>query len=135
YKSGRPLTENVFAHSSANADVVIKAVSREICKAFRMASLLGCSTKSQVNMFRGKIRPRWDRLSRAFTPHIAGIAPPLTSAMASIQSKLKSMKPLTNQVALVTGGTRGIGRAITKMLLTQGTAVAICGRREEDVTR
>jgi len=55
--------------------------------------------------------------------------------MASIQSKLKSMKPLTNQVALVTGGTRGIGRAITKMLLTQGTAVAICGRREEDVTR
>jgi 3-oxoacyl-[acyl-carrier protein] reductase len=45
------------------------------------------------------------------------------------------MKTLTDQVCLVTGGTRGIGRAITKMLLQEGAAVAICGRRQEDVEK
>jgi 3-oxoacyl-[acyl-carrier protein] reductase len=32
---------------------------------------------------------------------------------------------------MVTGGTRGIGRAIARMLLTEGAEVAICGRRQE----
>jgi 3-oxoacyl-[acyl-carrier protein] reductase len=43
------------------------------------------------------------------------------------------MKPLSEQVCLVTGGTRGIGRAIAKMLLLKGAAVAICGQRQETV--
>lgn len=43
------------------------------------------------------------------------------------------MKPLSEQVCLVTGGTRGIGRAIAKMLLKEGAAVTICGRRQETV--
>src|ERR1700689_3517914 len=48
---------------------------------------------------------------------------------------LGSMKPLSEQVCLVTGGTRGIGRAIAKMLLLEGAAVAICGQRQESVDR
>jgi NAD(P)-dependent dehydrogenase (short-subunit alcohol dehydrogenase family) len=48
---------------------------------------------------------------------------------------LDFMKPLSQQVCLVTGGTRGIGRAIAKMLLLEGAAVAICGQRQETVDR
>ncbi len=40
---------------------------------------------------------------------------------------------LTGKRALVTGGTRGIGRSIVAALLGQGVAVALCGRTEESV--
>src|SRR5271156_4030155 len=42
---------------------------------------------------------------------------------------------LKNQTVLVTGATRGFWRAIAKMLLVDGYAVAICGRRQESVDR
>jgi 3-oxoacyl-[acyl-carrier protein] reductase len=41
---------------------------------------------------------------------------------------------LTNKVAIVTGASRGIGRAITESLLSEGAAVAICGRTHSSVT-
>jgi len=46
---------------------------------------------------------------------------------------MNNVNPLANKVILVTGGTRGIGRAIAKKLLAEGAAVAICGRRQQEV--
>src|SRR5260221_5104526 len=44
------------------------------------------------------------------------------------------MEPFLNgKHAVVTGGTRGIGRAIAASLLRSGAAVAICGRTRESV--
>jgi 3-oxoacyl-[acyl-carrier protein] reductase len=44
-----------------------------------------------------------------------------------------SDKNLENKVAIVTGGTRGIGRAIARRLLDEGARVAICGTRQASV--
>ncbi|HBY69397.1 MAG TPA: short-chain dehydrogenase, partial [Flavobacteriaceae bacterium] len=41
------------------------------------------------------------------------------------------MKNLNDKVALITGGTKGIGYGIAVSLLQQGINVAITGRKEE----
>lgn len=44
-------------------------------------------------------------------------------------------KFLTGKQAVVTGGTRGIGRAIAEALLRHGADVAICGRSDDSVAQ
>ncbi len=41
------------------------------------------------------------------------------------------MGPLTDKVALITGGTRGIGRACAELFVERGATVVLCGRSEE----
>jgi 3-oxoacyl-[acyl-carrier protein] reductase len=54
-------------------------------------------------------------------------------AALNTSARRRILKHMTNKICLVTGATRGIGRAIAKMLLEEGAQVAICGRQQSAV--
>jgi len=57
----------------------------------------------------------------------------LPPTILSERSRRRILILMTNKICLVTGATRGIGRAIAKMMLEEGAQVAICGRHQEAV--
>jgi 3-hydroxybutyrate dehydrogenase len=54
---------------------------------------------------------------------------------AAVESTLSATQLLAGKHALVTGGSRGIGAAITRVLITHGARVTITGRDEKRLAR
>src|SRR5262245_45355921 len=68
----------------------------------------------------------------AASEFLATIGPAFTARGATArQGELPMDLGLTGRAAIVTGGSRGIGRAIAKMLASEGVDVVICARQRQ----
>lgn len=59
----------------------------------------------------------------------------MTSTMSETRPEQTGATPAVSRVALVTGGAKGIGAAITRRLAADGHRIALCGRDEEALKR
>jgi NAD(P)-dependent dehydrogenase (short-subunit alcohol dehydrogenase family) len=62
--------------------------------------------------------------------HAHPLLAPRRHALYSDPISAASSSSLAGEIAIVTGGSRGIGRAIVELFVREGAAVAFCGREE-----
>jgi len=73
-------------------------------------------------------RPTQDRLGRPTSMIVAHLVFGATLAAVYRRRRGLTELPLRGKVALIGGGSRGLGRALARELLEQGASVAICAR-------
>lgn len=74
----------------------------------------------------------FDKLSRAVVPAMGTVGAAL--AVREVAARFREAD-LQGQVALVTGGSRGLGLAMARELAAQGCRLALCARDETDLRR
>jgi NAD(P)-dependent dehydrogenase (short-subunit alcohol dehydrogenase family) len=60
------------------------------------------------------------------------------AGLAAVRAAIRRARPgydLADRVALITGGSRGLGLEIARVMAAQGARVAICARHEEELER
>src|SRR5262249_37450382 len=74
--------------------------------------------------------PPWSPAGPGLTTRIDGSAP-----HGSHEERTEMDLHLSGRRAIVTGATRGIGRAVAELLVDEGCSVGLCARTEPDVAR
>ncbi len=84
-----------------------------------------------MNVKRAVRRMAWIGAAGAVGATAAGVAAGLVGL--SVWRKLRSGEEVSGKVALITGGSRGLGLAMARELAQQGASVAICARDRDEL--
>jgi 3-oxoacyl-[acyl-carrier protein] reductase len=74
----------------------------------------------------------WRRVAKSYLN--SQFTHPLGGNMQNTNIQFEGQYALNGKTAIVTGGGKGLGKALTKMLLMQGMNVAICGRTQQAIS-